>query len=292
MGLSGSSSTTTNKPIYGQQLTDAAGRVTSAYDHNLPNIDAGSQSLFNLMPSLQGQYLNGNPATNSAENWVTQTLGSDSGHNPFLDQQIANTNNDVANTTNAKLGTRGLTGGTVMQDILSRNLANNETGLRYQDYTTQQQLKAQAAGMAPALSAARTVSISPLLQTYQAAAGVPLDAANGQAQTIGGLLGQYQTTTQKTSNPGGFLGSLLSAGATLGASFSDRRLKRGIEKLGEMHDGLGVYRWEYNDVLPELPKGEHVGVMADEVASLRPWALGPKIGDYATVDYSRLMEAH
>lgn len=220
MGLSGSSSTQTNKPIYGQQLTDAAGRVTAAYDQNLPNIQQGSQQLFGLMPSLENSYKNGDPATNSAENWITSTLGSNSAQNPYLDQQIALTNNDVANTTNAKLGTRGLTGGTVMQDILSRNLAANESGLRYQDYNAQQALKAQAAGMAPSLSAAKTVSIAPLLQTYSTASGVPLDAANQQASTIGGLLGQYQTQTTKTSNPGGFLGSLLSLGGTIGSAGS------------------------------------------------------------------------
>jgi len=209
MGLSGSSSTTTNKPIYGQQLTDAAGRVTSAYDTNLPNIQQGSRQLFDLMPGILQKYKNGSPAINAGNRYIADMLSSDPANNPALAGMISQTNNDVANTTNAKLGTRGLTGGTVMQDMLSRNLAQNETALRYQDYTNQQQLRAQAAGMAPAMSAADTIQIAPLLQTYQAASGVPIDAATQQAAAINGLLGQYQTTTQKTSNPGGFFGSLL-----------------------------------------------------------------------------------
>lgn len=61
--------------------------------------------------------------------------------------------------------------------------------------------------------------------------------------------------------------------------FSDRRLKTDIEKLAEFEDGLSWYRFRYiwEDDLRE-------GVMADEVAELRPWALGPSINGFATVN--------
>ena len=68
------------------------------------------------------------------------------------------------------------------------------------------------------------------------------------------------------------------------ACLSDRRLKANIEKIGELDDGLGVYEFDY-----VWGGRRQRGVMADEVATLRPWALGPKTPEgYATVDYTAL----
>lgn len=81
---------------------------------------------------------------------------------------------------------------------------------------------------------------------------------------------------------GGSLGKLLGAGL---AAFSDRRLKTDVAKVGEEPDGLGRYRFRY--VWDETGTVRD-GVMADEVAELRPWALGPVVGGYATVVYGAL----
>lgn len=103
------------------------------------------------------------------------------------------------------------------------------------------------------------------------------------------------TNTQKTS--GNILGQLAGAAAA-GASLytglkSDRRLKHGIRKIGELADGLGIYTYFYRQDLSEengfnLPHGLQVGVMADEVEQLRPHALGPTDRGYATVNYQAL----
>mgnify|MGYP000222701463 CR=1 FL=1 len=87
----------------------------------------------------------------------------------------------------------------------------------------------------------------------------------------------------------GVLGSPATFGAgTIGAKLfgpklSDRRLKHAIRKVGEFADGLGIYWFSYLG-----SKQRFKGVMADEVAALRPWALGPKVAGYATVDYGAL----
>lgn len=84
---------------------------------------------------------------------------------------------------------------------------------------------------------------------------------------------------QKKSKPGigGFLGQI---GAGIAAS--DRRLKKNIKEVGKLDNGLTVYDYDYI-------WGEHAkGVMADEVAILKPEALGPVVYGYQTVDYSRL----
>lgn len=107
----------------------------------------------------------------------------------------------------------------------------------------------------------------------------------GLGTQAGSLLTQAGQTSNSTSSGkskngiGGFLGS--AAGA---AAASDRRVKTKIEKIGEYEDGLGKYRYAY----VWAPDKMIEGVMADEVATLRPWALGPEIGGYATVNYGRL----
>jgi hypothetical protein len=78
-------------------------------------------------------------------------------------------------------------------------------------------------------------------------------------------------------------GSIASAVGGIASIFSDRRLKRDIVKIGEEADGLGIYEFRYLTSIKRV-----VGVMADEIAKLRPHALGPKIEGYATVNYGAL----
>lgn len=64
---------------------------------------------------------------------------------------------------------------------------------------------------------------------------------------------------------------------------SDRRLKRAINYLFTRADDLKVYLFKYL-----WSDAWSVGVMADEVAILRPEALGPTVQGYATVNYGKL----
>lgn len=211
MGLSSKKTTQTNKPIYSAQLEGAAGNVSSAYNANAPRIQGMADSIGGLLPSMIEKYQQGDAGVNAARGYITSTLNG-SGANPYLDEMIAQSGNDTAQSINANLGTRGLTGGTAQQQILARELSRNALATRYADFNNAEQRKAQAAGMAPGIAAGDLIAISPLLAAAQTSAGLPLDAAGKQAAGIGGLLGQYQTTTQKQS--GGLLGGLL--GSVLG----------------------------------------------------------------------------
>ncbi len=93
------------------------------------------------------------------------------------------------------------------------------------------------------------------------------------------------TGTSVTKTGGGFLNTLLGLGQLGVAAFSDRRLKRSIERLGELANGLGVYRFRY---LWERPDVSHTGVMADEVERIQPEALGPVVHGFRTVNYGAL----
>lgn len=108
---------------------------------------------------------------------------------------------------------------------------------------------------------------------------------------IAALSGQTITSsgsgTQKSS--GGLLGQLLAAGSQLGSAAilaSERRVKRDISLVGREDDGLGRYTFNYVWDASDEPLRH--GVMADEVAELRPWALGPVIGGIQHVNYGAL----
>lgn len=97
------------------------------------------------------------------------------------------------------------------------------------------------------------------------------------------ISGAGQTSTSTSSGKskngiGGFLGSL--AG---GIAASDRRLKINIFKVKTAKNGLNIYQYRYVD-----GSGPFIGVMADEVASIRPEALGPEINGFKTVNYDKL----
>lgn len=157
----------------------------------------------------------------------------------------------------------------------------------------------QALGLTGGLTDAQYAGVAPALNALQAAASIPYTGVNNYANLVNGLTGKYgdQTTnsTETTSgNAGqmlsGLAGSALSSfvgssnfGNLLGIKPSDVRLKRDIRPIGTMDDGLPVYAYCY--IWDDTPQ---IGVMAQEVAAIRPWALGPIMGGYMTVDYGAL----
>lgn len=109
--------------------------------------------------------------------------------------------------------------------------------------------------------------------------GQVTDSNNALASTIA------NANLAKAGNTANLLGGIAQGvGAAVG---SDRRLKKNVVKVAEYPDGLGIYDFEYRD--PVHGDGRFRGVMADEVAELRPWALGPEMpGGFSTVRYGAL----
>ena len=108
-----------------------------------------------------------------------------------------------------------------------------------------------------------------------------LAGLSGLGLQAGGLVAN---TGQKSTGGGpSTAGSIASTIGGIASIFSDRRLKRDIKKLEEYPDGLGIYAFRY-----VMNTKRVIGVMADEVARLRPWALGPDRAGYATVNYGAL----
>lgn len=142
---------------------------------------------------------------------------------------------------------------------------------------------------------------------------VPQQATTAGADLLGatGLQGQYnlgQYNAQQAANnamTGGLFnlaGSALMApkGTFTGPSglfsqvgnlFSDPRLKENIKAIGVMDNGLTLYSFEYKDEVKNHPlagHGVHVGVMADEVEQVFPYAVSTLDDGYKVVNYSLL----
>lgn len=99
----------------------------------------------------------------------------------------------------------------------------------------------------------------------------------------GGLIANTGQTSTGTGGSPSTAGTIASTIGGLASIFSDRRVKRDVTPLTLLEDGLGVYAFRY------LGDEElRIGVMADEVAAIRPWALGPEVGGFSTVNYGAL----
>jgi hypothetical protein len=103
-----------------------------------------------------------------------------------------------------------------------------------------------------------------------------------------GLLQNYFNQSQQENEPSGWeraFGGLIRGGAQVGGAAllaSDRRLKKNIERVGGLPNGLNVYEFNYL-----WSDDKNVGVMADEVRQIIPSAV-VNIGGYDFVNYAML----
>ncbi|MGR4893342.1 hypothetical protein ACIPPQ_20145 [Sphingopyxis sp. LARHCG72] len=195
----------TNKPIYSAQVEGAANNITGAYNQARPGLEAGAAKFGGVLDSVMERYNQGDPNIAAARGYNADVLGGkylDAG-NPHLEEMVALTNNNARNGVAASLGTRGLTGGSDFASLITKRLAENETGLRYEDYGKERDRMGQAVSQVPGLIAAENGILDPAFAAYEAMQA-PVRAAVGAGQGIGGLLSQYQTvkSTQKGSLAG------------------------------------------------------------------------------------------
>jgi hypothetical protein len=201
VGVSSKTQKSSTKPIYAPQIEGAASNVSNAYASASPGIASTASSLGSAVPGLMEQYNKGDPGVQSAMQYNQDVTSGKylSAGNPYLQGQIDQTNAGVRNGLSASLGTRGLTGGSAFGDIITSNLAKNENNLRYTDYTNERNRMDGAASAAAGISAGQYQPLS-VIQSILQSQMAPIQAAAGQASSIGGLLGQY-TNQKQTYNP-------------------------------------------------------------------------------------------
>ena len=223
-----------------------------------------------------------------AQGLVNDTLGGKFlGGNPYLDAVLSRTRANVGDSVASEFMGAGRYGSGMHQDVLSRALADAENQARMGNYNQERAYQNDAVGQAQQLMGGS----QGLLNNAAELPWIGVGALNGNVRNASGGYGT-QTTTAKQ----GVLGSLLQAAGQAAGSYaaagSDIRLKTNIEKVGEYPDGLGIYDFDYlpieGQIAASMPEGRQTGVMAHEVAELRPYALGPVIDGYATVNYGAL----
>lgn len=124
------------------------------------------------------------------------------------------------------------------------------------------------------------VTAAPLFQAGQAQYQSALDAYNAKQAGSNALMGGLFDVAGAAL--GGPIGGAISG--AIGKKFSDRRLKRDIEKIGALNSGLNLYKYKY--IWDDIPQ---IGVMADEVRQVSPKAVSVASNGYDMVDYSKLV---
>jgi hypothetical protein len=87
------------------------------------------------------------------------------------------------------------------------------------------------------------------------------------------------------------LGIAGTAAQVYGAFGSDIRIKENIEKIGQLQNGLNVYKFNYKDEFKNTKytgEGDFVGVMAQEVLDVIPEAVSVGDNGFMVVDYSKI----
>lgn len=98
-----------------------------------------------------------------------------------------------------------------------------------------------------------------------------------------GGAGKARSGFDDVKDAAGIVGTGLKIAGTVASLFSDERLKDNIEKVGELHDGQNVYRYDFGNGRTQL------GLLAQEVLKKKPEAVGKRDG-YLTVDYDKATE--
>lgn len=284
--------TSTDAPTWAKNfIKPAASSILNTVSGNQGNLDEQASQLRGFLPGLGEQAFGANPALQGAMDYASDAIGGKylDQQNPYLQGMIDQTSDSVMNRVNNLAGRSGASLGTQHFGIAAKELANSENNLRYGNYAQERQLQQGAAGLIPSLNQSQYAGVMPYLAAQQTAAGLPYTGIQNLGQ-IGGLVGNYGTQT--STQPGGWGNALLGAASNMFSfspiSLSEPAAKTNIELLRRDPDGLGWYKFAYKrspDVMLE-------GVMADEVEALRPWALGPRLGNgWRTVNYAKLSEA-
>ncbi len=268
----------------------AAGNVQDVFSQNQPQLQQITKGVTDLLPGISSNYQGWQPQSDQAQGYIGDVLGGkflDPSNNPGIMGILNRTRSDVTNDVNSQFSMAGRYGSGAHTGVLTDKLADAENNVLYNAYNTERGYQNDAATIPAQI---QNQTLAQLLQSSGLGAELPYTGTNSLANSLAALF-----SGSKTKGPG--LGSsLLTAGAQAGASAlvgSDPRLKTNIDHVGSFDDGLLVYEFDYIDPpSPEIgaymPMGRHLGVMADQVAELRPWALGPVVAGYQVVDYGAL----
>lgn len=209
-----------------------------------------------------------------------------------------NVNNDLIKSTYGSTMGNGVTGNNYLTSLLTGTGDTGAANAGYQNYLqmagyapAMRQLSQNITGQGAASGILNSGSTAKALQSRGAELNnqffnnylQQLSGLSGLGLQAGGLVANAGQQSQSTGGGPSTAGTIASTIGGIASIFSDRRLKRNIELVGREADGLGIYLCRYI-----WSRTRRLMVMADEVAKLRPWALGPRRAGFATVNYGAL----
>lgn len=123
--------------------------------------------------------------------------------------------------------------------------------------------------------------------------GVPQVGSPQAPDILGATNAQYQAQMDaynaKNAQQSGLWGSIAGLGGSLGSAAilaSDERLKKNIEPVGKLPQGVGLYEYEYKS---DPTNTRHTGVMAQELEKVQPEAVLKGKDGYRRVDYRQVL---
>ena len=265
-----------------------------------------------IQQNLFGQELAGGQFRNLATTQQQQNLLQNLGFtNEAMQQDFANRQAQLA--FNNQLGQQGYQNQLAQQQANNLARQNNFALASYLRGLPMQELNALRAGSQVTnpsfIGVPQTGQVAgpDLLSAYQAQQNANIAQQNRQAAqqsnltsglfNLGGsILGNIGGVTSTIGNVLGGVGNAVGnvasgIGRAVGKIFSDSRLKENIKPIGVMDNGLTLYSFEYKDEVKNHPMGGdgvHVGVMADEVEKVFPYAVSTLDDGYKVVDYRLL----
>ena len=268
---------------------EGVGQSFSVYNGAKGNLAHATAQTGTISDQLFGKFGAGQEQAGQARGYYGDVLGGKYlNNNQYLQGQIDSTNSDIRNQVGGMFEGAGRYGSGAHQDLLARNIGQNENAYRGADYANQM---ARMDSAAQGATTANAQDASQALGGYGVNAEMPYTGTNNLSNQLAALFnGGTQKSVQYGPNPlWGALGAGLGAVGTAaaGGAFSDERLKKDIVALGIRPDGLTAFEWTYKH---DPEQARYRGVMADEVKIMRPDAYIPEYNGtgYAGVNYGAL----
>ena len=274
-----------SNPAFQPAALQGVANVNSVFNQAQPGLQALTNTAQNtVVPGLTNQFQQGLGTAAQARGYNSDVLsGKYLNGNPYIQNILNQLNSQVANDTNSQFSLAGRYGSGAHTDVLSRNLANADSNLLYGNYADEMNRMGQSAGAAQQGSIADTAG---LLQALQQSSTMPYAGSESLANSLGALFsGGQEKSTQKSASP---LWSAIGSGlGALAAVKSDIEAKTEVKDIGSWDgkDGLRKISYRYHE---DEPGTVRIGVIAQQVAKLRPWALGPVTDGMMTVRYGLL----
>ena len=262
----------------------------------------GDVSLLGQGATVQ-QALQGTPLVGQASDTLSGMMDYDY-QSGLLDQVKQNALGSAIPAAMAQFAGSGMGNSTLAMDTVGRAATEAVAPYEYGAHENTLGRMMSAAGMAPGMEEAAYLpgrmlqgvgamrdqmsqqELDALMAAYYEDQNMDANAIQNYSNLLMGYGGQGGTQVGETttdSGPMGMIGgglqSLAFANMLFPGMFSDRRLKRDIEKIGETPGGTNLYSFRYI-----WGDDEQIGVMADEV----PHAVSGHVGGFAVVDYSRV----